>query len=182
MTARPVFFVLLLWMVWVLQLGGSCASDTSVSYHESDHGYVEPPPRVYADAPPPQRVYVEPPPPQRVYVDPPPSRVYVEPPPERVYVERPAPVIVYDDVPPRIPRGSYRVEDKDGKIRWTADDDGTFYVYDVSKEFVRYSGPVRRGQEVIIMPGDDIVYVDGRAVSHENLRRDARHQVYFAPG
>src|SRR6185369_1839791 len=81
-----------------------------------------------------------------------------------------------------IPRGSYRVEDKDGKIRWIADDDGTFYVYDVSKEFVRYSGPVRRGQEVIVQPGDDIVYVDGRSVSHENLRRDARHQVYFAPG
>ena len=32
------------------------------------------------------------------------------------------------------------------------------------------------------MPGDDIVYVDQRAVSHENLQHDNTHRIYFAPG
>ena len=184
MTRRPIYSMLVLGAVWFLQLGGSCATDTDVHYSEGRH-YREPAPEVVRE----ERVYVEQPPPERVYVEPgrPPERVYVDPgrPPERVYVDPGRPRYDdnrhYDDLPPRIPRGSFKVEDKDGKIRWTADDSGTFYLYEVSKEFVRFSGPVRRGQEVIVMPGDDLIYVDGKIVQHNNLRRDARHQLYFAP-
>jgi len=183
MTKRPFFTLLIVTVASLSQLAGSCATDTDVHYSEDRH--------VYHDAPPPdvvvreERVYREP---DRVYVEPPRERVYVEQPPERVYVEPEHRGPVYheeyhhDDVPPRIPRGSYLAEDKEGKIRWIANDSGTFYVYDVSKEFVRYSGPVRRGQEIIVQPGDDIVYVDGKIVQHNNLRRDARHQLWLNPG
>jgi hypothetical protein len=111
--------------------------------------------------------YVAPPPP-------PPPAYY----PSQSYPGRP-PSPGYN-VPNRFPRWAVLAKDDKGKIRWTADDSGTFYVYDVDKDFVRYQGPVRRGQEIIVQPGDDIVYVDGRAVSHENLRKDARHQVWFS--
>jgi len=153
MTARPVFFVLFLWMVWMLQLGGSCASDSSVSYRE--HEYVDPPPREVYVEPPPRRVYTEAPP-DRVYVQPPPpERVYVEPPPpDRVYVERPREVRVYEDLPPRIPRGSYRVEDKEGKIRWIAEDDGTYSgycVYEADDPEV-----LRRHADALMLPTDAI--------------------------
>ena len=111
-----------------------------------------------------------------------------------VYHDAPPPV-VYDDhghhddhhdhQPNGIPYGAIEerpTKDEKGKIRWTADDSGTFYLYDVNKDFVRYSGPVHRGQEVIVMPGDDIVYVDQRAVSHDNLQHDNTHRIYFLPG
>src|SRR5436305_1220692 len=136
---RSIVSLLGLGTLFVMQLGGSCASDTSVSYHEEHPVYHEPA-RVYRE---PERVYVEPPPPREevhVYEQRPPERVYVEPAPpverERVYVEH-----GHDrDLPRGIPSGFYVVEDKEGKIRWTAPDTGTFYVYDTGKDFVRYSG------------------------------------------
>ncbi len=163
---RPVFSVLVLGTLFTLQLGGSCTSDTTVDYHEH-RDYVAPPP----PPPPPQQVIVyhdAPPPPPVVYVAPP-------PPPVHVYDHGP-------HLPAGIPNGSILEKDEKGKIRWTADDNGTFYLYDVNKDFVRYSGSVHRGQEVIVMPGDDIIYVDQRAVSHENLQHDNTHRIYFAPG
>jgi hypothetical protein len=160
----------------VMQLGGSCATDVNVHDDQVEHVYAAPPP------PPPVR--------QDVYV------YHDAPPPPVVYHDAPPPVVVYDNDhhdhdyehhhddhwPSGIPRGAIEERHEEGKIRWTADGNGTFYVYDVNKDFVRYSGPVHRGQEVIVMPGDDIVYVDQRAVSHENLQRDNTHRIYFLPG
>jgi hypothetical protein len=163
MFRRSVFSILTLSAVWMLQLGSSCDSDTSVNYHEHRDVYVAPPP----PPPPPVVVYGGPPGP------PPPP-----PPPVVVYHDHPN----YSHNPAGIPGEAFVVKDEEGKIRWTADSDGTFYLYDVGKDFVRYTGTVHRGQEVIIMPGDDIVYVNQVAVSHENLRHDARHRIYFAPG
>src|SRR2546428_427234 len=163
MTCRSIFSLLGIGTLLVFQLGGSC--DTDVNVREER--------RVRE----PERVYVEQPPREEVHV-------YREQPREEVRVYEDAPrvredVHVYDEdrgsphdvrrLPGGIPRGSDLVKDEKGKIRWTADDSGTFYLYDVDKDFVRYSGPVHRGQEVIVMPGDDIIYVDQRAVSHENL-------------
>jgi hypothetical protein len=168
MTCRSIYSLLGLGALFALQLGGSCDSDVRVhDDHPVEHVYAPPPP-------PPQEVHV--------YREGPPTVVHED---VRVYEDHDrGHYDHYDDrpVPHGIPRGFYVVEDKEGKIRWTAPDNGTFYVYDISKEFVRYSGTVHRGQEVIVQPGDDIVYVDQRAVTHENLRRDARHQIYFAPG
>jgi hypothetical protein len=111
---------------------------------------------------------------------PPPPPPGYRPPPDQTTVYRETTVYPDYDRPNRIPRWSDIVADKDGKIRWTADLDGTIYVYDKDKDFIRYSGPIRRGQELIVQPGDDLIYVDQKIVSHENLRRDAHHQVFFA--
>lgn len=84
------------------------------------------------------------------------------------------------DRPNRIPRYADLVREESGKIRWTADLDGTFYVYDRDKDFVCYTGPIRRGMEVIVMPRDDRVVVNERVVSTENLERNNVHRIYFA--
>jgi hypothetical protein len=177
MTHRSLVSVLGLGTMLALQMGSSC--DTDVSYHEDHHidhpVYVEPPP------PPPPVVVQED---VHVYHDAPPP-----PPPTVVHED----VYVYDDDhhdhhghddhwPSGIPRGAIEERHEEGKIRWTADANGTFYVYDVNKDFVRYSGQVHRGQEVIVQPGDDIIYVDQRAVSHENLVHDNTHRIYFLSG
>lgn len=193
MMRRPVFSLAVLSISCLAQLGGSCATDTDVHYSEGRR-YREPAPvvvheeRVYRE---PDRVYVEPPPRERVYIEPDrgprgDARVYEDAPrirqDVRVYEEDRGTPRDRSHLPGGIPRGSDLVKDEKGKIRWTADDSGTFYLYDVNKDFIRYSGPVRRGQEVIIMPGDDIIYVEQRAVSHENLQHDNRHRIYFARG
>ena len=152
MTCRSIFLVLGIGTLLVMQLGGSCDSDVSV--HEDRH--VE---HVYAPPPPPQRdviVYHDAPPPGPtvVHED---VRVYDNDHHDHDYDHH-----GHDDHWPAESRAARSKRHEEGKIRWTADASGTFYVYDVNKDFVRYSGPVHRGQEVIVMPGDDIVYVDQR--------------------
>ena len=84
------------------------------------------------------------------------------------------------DHPNRIPRRADLVREGTGKLRWRADLDGAIYVYDPGGDVVRYTGPVRRGDEVLVRPDNDEISVAGRVVSAENLRRDANHQLYFA--
>lgn len=84
------------------------------------------------------------------------------------------------DRPNRIPRWADKVRDGKGKLKWDADLDGTIYVYDVDKDYIAYTGPVRRGQEVVIHPEEDRVYVAERVVYRDNLRRDGFYALYFA--
>ena len=81
--------------------------------------------------------------------------------------------------PRRIPRSADMVREGRDKLKWTADLNGDIYVYDAQDDRIVYTGPIRRNQELVIVPSDDRVYVEGRVVSNENLRRDAHHQVYF---
>ena len=71
------------------------------------------------------------------------------------------------------------VREGTGKLKWEADLDGAIYVYDRDQDSIRYTGPVRRGDEIIVQPNDDKVMVAGRIVSQEDLRRDDYHQLYF---
>jgi hypothetical protein len=84
------------------------------------------------------------------------------------------------DRPNRIPRWSDLVCDGDGKQKWTADMTGDIYVYDVRDDRIVWTGPIKRDQQIIVEPNHDRISIDERPVYTENLRRDARHQVYFA--
>ena len=84
-----------------------------------------------------------------------------------------------NDRPNRIPRSADMVREGTGKVKWTADIDGTCYIYDPRKERIVYEGPVRHGQEIVVLPDDDEVYVGGKVVSKQNLERHDRHQIYF---
>ena len=84
------------------------------------------------------------------------------------------------DRPNRIPRFADVVKEGSSKMRWRADLDGTVYLYDKTADVIRYTGPVRRGDEIMVQPGDDRVAINDRTVGTENLHRDAVHQLYFA--
>lgn len=84
------------------------------------------------------------------------------------------------DRPRRIPRNADIVRDGVDKLKWTADLDGEIYVYDTRDERVVYTGAIRRNQELVVAPGDDKIYIAEKVVFSEDLRRDARHQIYFA--
>jgi len=83
--------------------------------------------------------------------------------------------------PKRLPRSAEVIREGGGKLKWTADLDGTVYVYDGDDDAIRYTGPIKRGQEVVVSPKDDAVSIGGEIVYRENLRKDAYHQVYFTP-
>lgn len=82
--------------------------------------------------------------------------------------------------PKRIPRSADVVREGSGKLKWTADLDGTVYVYDPDEDVIRYTGPIDRKQEIVVSPKDDAASVGGVIVYQENLRRDGYHQIYFA--
>ncbi len=85
----------------------------------------------------------------------------------------------WDNTPHGVPHYAQVVKEGKGKLKWTADADGTFYVYDVDKEFIRFDGPVRRGDEIVVQPNDDKIYVAQRVVFNDNLRKDGKHQIWF---
>ena len=83
------------------------------------------------------------------------------------------------EVPNRIPQVADLVVQGQGKLKWTADMDGSFYVYDSDKHIIRYTGDIRRGEEVIVQPESDRIYVGGQVVFQENLEKHGWHKVYF---
>ena len=83
-------------------------------------------------------------------------------------------------LPRRLPRNSDLVREGFDKIRWTADLDGTVYVYDVDADHIAWTGRVRRGQEIVVDPKRDSVMVGDEVVYQDNLGKDAQHRIYFA--
>jgi hypothetical protein len=84
-----------------------------------------------------------------------------------------------NDHPNRIPQMADVVAEGNDKLKWTADMDGTIFLYDRDKSTIRYTGPVQRGEEIIIQPDRDKVYVGGRVVYNENLEKHSWHRLYF---
>jgi hypothetical protein len=84
-----------------------------------------------------------------------------------------------EEHPNRIPQMADVVVEGNDKIKWTADMDGTIFVYDRDKSTVRYTGPVRRGEEIIVQPDRDKVYVGDHVVYNENLEKHSWHRIYF---
>jgi len=90
----------------------------------------------------------------------------------------------YDDPnrPNRIPQGADVVREGHGKLKWTADLDGTIFVYDSDKKEIRYEGPVRHGEEVVVHPEEDRIYVATRPVYEQNMEKKDWHKIYFISG
>jgi hypothetical protein len=84
-----------------------------------------------------------------------------------------------DGRPNRIPRGADLVYEGLDRLRWDVDQDGTVYIYSVGDNRIPWTGPVRRGQQIVVTPKEDSVYVDGRTVYRGNLERNSPHQIYI---
>ena len=50
------------------------------------------------------------------------------------------------DQPYRIPQGADMVAEGNEKVKWTADMDGTVFVFDRDKNNIRYTGPIPQGE------------------------------------
>jgi hypothetical protein len=86
------------------------------------------------------------------------------------------------DRPNRIPEMADVVAEGHEKVKWAADMDGEIWVFDRDKNNIRYTGPIRRGEEVIIQPETDKIYVGGHVVFYHNLEKHSWHKIYFVPG
>jgi hypothetical protein len=86
------------------------------------------------------------------------------------------------DRPSRLPPGADVVAEGNEKVKWTADMDGTVFVFDRDKNNIRYEGPVRRGEEIILQPDRDKIYIGDHNVYQGNLEKHGYHKIYFIPG
>jgi hypothetical protein len=95
----------------------------------------------------------------------------------------PGPPYYDEGRPNRIPRGADLVYEGQDRLRWDVDQDGTVYVYSIGENRIPWTGPVRRGQQIVVTPKEDSIYVDGRVVYRGNLERNSPHQIYITrPG
>jgi hypothetical protein len=85
------------------------------------------------------------------------------------------------DQPNRIPESADMVAEGHEKVKWTADMDGTVWIFDKDKNNIRYTGPVRRGDEIILQPDRDKIYIGGHNVHQGNLEKHSWHKIYFVP-
>lgn len=85
------------------------------------------------------------------------------------------------DRPYRIPESADVVAEGHEKVKWTADMDGTVWIFDKDKNNIRWTGPVRRGDDIIIQPDRDKIYVGGRNIYQGNLEKQGWHKIYFVP-
>jgi hypothetical protein len=81
--------------------------------------------------------------------------------------------------PNRIPRGADAVREGYDKLKWTADLNGRYYVYDVTNDRIVYDATVARGQELVLDPRKDLLAVNGGTLSVGDIKKDAFHRIYF---
>src|ERR1700722_11472384 len=78
-----------------------------------------------------------------------------------------------------IPGGATLMSSGNSNLTYTAQTDGTVWVYDVNDDRIDYSGPIMANQSVMVNSQNNQILVDGRVVSDKNLNQSAQHRVYF---
>ena len=81
--------------------------------------------------------------------------------------------------PNRVPRGADAVREGYDKLKWTADLNGRYYVYDVTNDRIVYDATISRGQELVLDPRKDLLAVNGGTLSAGDIKKDAFHRIYF---
>jgi hypothetical protein len=86
-----------------------------------------------------------------------------------------------DARPSAVPQGARVVESGGGDLDFTASGAGVAYIVDQTAGRVVVSQPMMGGQRLAVEPDEDRVTLDGRAVYEQNLERNNRHAVWWAP-
>jgi len=81
--------------------------------------------------------------------------------------------------PEFIPSTAQIMDSGNGKIHYTASDDGTVYVYDQPANKLVWSGKVLKGEAVDVDPIKNQVMANGAIVSLKTLNNGDRNDVYF---
>lgn len=84
------------------------------------------------------------------------------------------------DDPYGVPRDAKVVLEQNGELRYTVPADGKIYLLDVRSEKVMDSRNIRRGQEYVVNPKDQKVWVDNERVADPALDKNHTYRVLFA--
>ena len=79
-----------------------------------------------------------------------------------------------------IPGNAREVTGGSGKLAYTAEDNGNVYLLDADGDKKVFEGHVRRGDQVVVEPGQDRIVVAGDNADHTPaLKADHRYRIYF---
>ena len=79
----------------------------------------------------------------------------------------------------QVPAGAQLLVQGDQQLSYSAQRDGTVYVYDANDRKLLYSGQIEKGQTIAIDPDEDKVMVDNRLVLEKDIHAGNRHRIYF---
>jgi hypothetical protein len=80
-----------------------------------------------------------------------------------------------------IPPSAMLASSGNAQLTYTAQSDGTVWVYDVNNDRIDYSGPLMANQSIVVDSTTRQITVDGRIVSDKTLNSGAQHRIYFQP-
>jgi hypothetical protein len=80
-----------------------------------------------------------------------------------------------------IPGGATMTSSGNSNLTYTAQNDGTVWVYDVNDDRIDYSGQIMANQSLVLNATNNQILVDGRVVSDKTLNQNAQHRIYFQP-
>ena len=80
-----------------------------------------------------------------------------------------------------VPEGA-KFEKASKRLNYAAPQDGSVYVVDDWHNRLVYSGPVRRGDRVVVDPGAGTLTVGGKDVAGGRKLTDADHSIYLEAG
>jgi hypothetical protein len=83
--------------------------------------------------------------------------------------------------PDVIPSSAQLMDSGNGKMHFTASDNGTVFVYDQPANKLVWAGKVMKGQAVDLDPMKNEVMANGNVVSMKTLNNGDRNDVYFMP-
>jgi len=79
----------------------------------------------------------------------------------------------------QVPPGAQLLVQGDQQLSYSAQRDGTIYVYDANDRTLIYSGQIEKGQTIAIDPDEDKVMVDNKLVLEKDIHAGNRHRIYF---
>src|SRR5277367_3816263 len=72
-----------------------------------------------------------------------------------------------------IPGGATLMSSGNSSLTYTAQTDGTVWVYDVNDDRIDYSGPIMANQSIVVNSTNNQILLDGRIVSDKTLNQSA---------
>jgi hypothetical protein len=78
-----------------------------------------------------------------------------------------------------IPPSATLASSGNSQLTYTAQSDGTVWIYDVNNDRIDYSGSLRANQSIVVDSTSRQITVDGRIVSDKAMNSGAEHRIYF---
>jgi hypothetical protein len=80
-----------------------------------------------------------------------------------------------------IPPAAARVAEGNGLLTYTAGSDGTVYVFNRNANKVAFSGPLQKGEAIVIDAEKNQILIDDRIATENTLTAGHTYRIFFAP-